>query len=297
MTNVNKFNPSVLKPSLVDADGNLKPSITTDAYVSGAATDGDLKASLIDSAGNIKSCWLDADGNIKPSASNGSDNGDGGGGALTIGEIKPQLMGDGASVSVSPAATGGTTPYVWTATLADGAALSTVNLQINSSTGAITNDGTVTDGHYQVILTVTDDDSTVDTYDLLIVVYDSLASVADADMPTQPAPYEMTTADRVYQLSEDVTVDGAGFAQLANNVTLDLNGHTLTYNDAAADTITNQDFSDWTGSDPDNWTVSGVGTVTEVAKASSYIQPKRMCEGTPRLQGSRMLPAAERQAR
>ncbi len=62
------FNPALLKPGLVDAAGNLKPSLTTSTYSGGtpsAATD--LKPGIIRPDGTIREGLVDANDNLKPS--------------------------------------------------------------------------------------------------------------------------------------------------------------------------------------------------------------------------------------
>jgi PKD repeat protein len=70
-----------------------------------------------------------------------------------------------------------------------------------------------------------------------------------------PPPYLLTQPNTVYTLATDVDVAGTAFINGAANVTLNLNGHTVTYDDAAPITVPNAlfqtgDLTGWTFSDP-----------------------------------------------
>lgn len=59
MPDYSDFDPAKLKPSLVDGEGNLKPSLTTDSYSGGVPTSaGDLKPSLVNADGSLKAGLL-----------------------------------------------------------------------------------------------------------------------------------------------------------------------------------------------------------------------------------------------
>lgn len=182
-----------------------------------------------------------------------------------------KLVADEGSINFTPTLTQGDS-VTWSASnLPAGAS-------INSSSGQIT--GTLsTVGHWATELTATNSNGS-DTIIVPIIVYGSVITV-DSDWLSGEgsAPYLMDTANAVYQLDEDVTEDASVFVVQADGVVLDLAGHTLTYNNDAANTITNQDFDDFTGDDPDDWTVAGDASHTSVAAASSNVFPKRLCEG------------------
>lgn len=180
-----------------------------------------------------------------------------------------QLVADEGAVNFTPTLTNGATDVTWTATdLPTGASIS-------DTTGQIT--GTLsTTGHWATAVTATNSAGS-DTIIVPIIVHGGTVSLSQASFSS--TPYEATTADRVYQLSENVTVDASAFSILASKVCFDLNGFTLTYNNDTANTITNQDFDNFTGSDPDNWTVEGDSSHTSVVKASSYVYPRKLCEG------------------
>ena len=67
-TSVSALDPATLKPSLVNASGDLKQGITKPTYEGGTPQgSGEIKAGWIDSDGNLKASLVDAEGNLKPS--------------------------------------------------------------------------------------------------------------------------------------------------------------------------------------------------------------------------------------
>lgn len=67
MANPSDLIPSQLKPAWVDADGNLKPSLTRSSYSGGTPTAAsDLKPSLLKPDGTLKNSLLNAAGTLKP---------------------------------------------------------------------------------------------------------------------------------------------------------------------------------------------------------------------------------------
>jgi PKD repeat protein len=72
-----------------------------------------------------------------------------------------------------------------------------------------------------------------------------------------PAPYALTQAGTIYQLQTDVITSGTAFVILNKNITLDLNGHTVTYDNSQPIVVPNGGFED--GSSPTDiphWNVS-----------------------------------------
>ena len=57
-----------------------------------------------------------------------------------------------------------------------------------------------------------------------------------------PAPYLLTQAGATYELQTNVTTTGTAFVVLAPNVTLNLNGYTVTYGNSTPVTVTNGGF-------------------------------------------------------
>lgn len=66
-------------------------------------------------------------------------------------------------------------------------------------------------------------------------------------------PYYLDQAGRTYVLQTDVTTDGTAFAIIAKDVTLDLNGHTITYNNATPIVIPNGSFEQGSGTAATGW--------------------------------------------
>lgn len=64
-----------------------------------------------------------------------------------------------------------------------------------------------------------------------------------------PAPYYLDQAGASYKLDVDVTTPGTAFAVIANDVTFDLNGHTITYDDSPAIVVPNNSFESDAGWD------------------------------------------------
>jgi hypothetical protein len=95
----------------------------------------------------------------------------------------------------------------------------------------------------------------------------------DATWLTQhgTAPYGLNQAMTRYVLDTDVQADGTAFAIAAAGVTLDLNGHTVTYNNAAAPVVTNPDFEiDPIGSTTvTGWDTSGAAAATPTVAANT----------------------------
>ena len=72
-----------------------------------------------------------------------------------------------------------------------------------------------------------------------------------------PAPYHLDQAGATYQLQTDVTVDGTAFIVLNHNITFDLNGHTITYDNSQPITVTNGGFESGTSpTDIPGWDVT-----------------------------------------
>jgi hypothetical protein len=77
-----------------------------------------------------------------------------------------------------------------------------------------------------------------------------------------PGPYALTQANTTYVLETDVTTPGTAFVAAAPNVLLDLNGHTVTYGDAAQAPVGNGGFETGTGRNVPGWDLSGTRSAT-----------------------------------
>ena len=77
-------------------------------------------------------------------------------------------------------------------------------------------------------------------------------------LAVRSAPYQLDQADTTYLLATDVTTPATAFVVSAANVTLDLNGHDVTYGDAQLPVVVNGGFEQAAanGSIP-GWNVSG----------------------------------------
>ena len=71
-----------------------------------------------------------------------------------------------------------------------------------------------------------------------------------------PAPYVLNQASATYQLQTDVTTSGTAFVVLNQNITIDLNGHTVTYGDSQPITVTNGGFEQGSGTNVPGWNLS-----------------------------------------
>ena len=125
-------------------------------------------------------------------------------------------------------------------------------------------------GVYNITLTVTDKDGGSTQAAATISITDSGGSAisVDANWLQQhgPAPYYLDQTGVTYILQTDVTVDGGAFVVSAPNVTLDLNGHTITYDNSQPITVTNGGFE--SGSSPTDipgWDVSQAPNAKRVA--------------------------------
>lgn len=115
-------------------------------------------------------------------------------------------------------------------------------------------------GNYTVSVTATDQHGVASaaTTSLTINAPDVIP-IDSAWLNSHTAPYQLTQANTTYVLQTDVTTSGGAFVDVANNVILDLNGHTVTYDNAAPITVTNGGFEsgDFTG-----WNVSAMPDVS-----------------------------------
>lgn len=85
-------------------------------------------------------------------------------------------------------------------------------------------------------------------------------------------------ANTTYVLQNDVSSVGTCFAVIASNVVLDLNGHTVTYDNGAPITVANGDFESATGASPSGWDLSSAPNAQRAA--GTYIQPVSVYSGS-----------------
>jgi hypothetical protein len=139
-------------------------------------------------------------------------------------QITTTSLADGqvsSSYSTTLAATGGTKPYTWSITSGSLPA----GLSLGASTGLITGTPTAT-GTSSFTLSVKDSSAVqeVDTKVLSIFVSAAVTGTSVTACGT------LGNSGATYSLQNDVTASGTCFTVTANNVTLHLNGHTVTYN-------------------------------------------------------------------
>ena len=86
--------------------------------------------------------------------------------------------------------------------------------------------------------------------------------IDEAWLTARPAPYLLDRPNETYVLQTDVTVDETAFVISEPGITLDLNGHTITYNNAAPIEVPNGNFAaDRTGATSiTDWDTSGAAT-------------------------------------
>jgi hypothetical protein len=156
-----------------------------------------------------------------------------------------QFVANGGALSFTPTLTQGT-GVTWTASGLPGWA------SINSSTGEIT--GTASTGGTTVKVTATNSAGS-DTTSVRIVCHTSTANISSGDT----FPLSLATANRKYTLTSDVTCDSTALIVAAANVAVDLDGHTITYDNAAQPTMSNTGFETAGGSATlaANWSASG----------------------------------------
>jgi hypothetical protein len=86
-----------------------------------------------------------------------------------------------------------------------------------------------------------------------------------------PGPYVLDHAYGTYVLATDVDVPGTAFAAAAPHVTLDLNGHTVTYGDTAAPVVANGGFEQGSGTSVPGWDLSGAPTASLASSTGLYL--------------------------
>ena len=100
-------------------------------------------------------------------------------------------------------------------------------------------------------------------------------------------------AGETYVLQNDVSSTGSCFAILNNNITLDLNGHTVTYDNQTPPIVPNGSFESGEGNFIDNWDTSSAPNTQR--SAGTYVKPVSIYEGNYALKIS--LPATDQKIR
>ena len=101
-------------------------------------------------------------------------------------------------------------------------------------------------GVYNITLTVTDKDGGSGQAAATISITTGGGTAINIDQSWiqqhGSGPYLLDQNGATYQLQTDVTTSGTAFVISGRNVTFDLNGHTVTYDDAAPIAVPNGDF-------------------------------------------------------
>ena len=142
-------------------------------------------------------------------------------------QITTTSLADGqakSAYSASLAATGGTKPYAWSVSSGSLPA----GLTLGSSTGQILGTPTAS-GSFSFAISVKDSSGVQQSATQFFAI---LVSAAVAGTPISSCQ-TLGNTGTTYTLESDVSAAGTCFTVSANNVTLDLNGHTVTYNTAA----------------------------------------------------------------
>ena len=85
-----------------------------------------------------------------------------------------------------------------------------------------------------------------------------------------PGPYVLAHANTTYVLNTDVTTTGTAFVVLAPNITLNLDGHTVTYGNSAPLTVNNGGFESGSGTTVPGWNMTGASTAA-LAPNTNYL--------------------------
>ena len=88
-------------------------------------------------------------------------------------------------------------------------------------------------------------------------------------------PYVLNRANTTYVLETNVTTMGTAFVVLARNVTLNLNGHTVTYGNSAPVAVTNGGFESGSGTKVPGWNIGGAPAAS-LAPNTNYLFGKQV---------------------
>ena len=132
-------------------------------------------------------------------------------------------------------------------------------------------------GTYTVSVKAIDNDgdaSAVATSTIAVAIPTIIPIDANWIAQNGPGPYLLNQAGATYQLQTDVTTSGTAFVIGGSNITFDLNGHTITYDNAPPITVPNGDFeADPVGSSTiTGWNTSGSPNSTfDIAPNNEYL--------------------------
>lgn len=142
-----------------------------------------------------------------------------------------QLVAADGAYNFTPTVTNDAIGITWTAEdLPTGAS-------INSSNGQITGTAPASGTHAVATLTATNSAGS-DSVPLVFSVYTSTDTIGMGDS----FPFYSTAAHQKLTLTENITTNGTAIALIHDNVSVDLAGYTITYNNAAPISIANASF-------------------------------------------------------
>jgi hypothetical protein len=131
------------------------------------------------------------------------------------------------------------------------------NVVFGNATSEISSVTFDTTGTYELQLTATNAGLTGFDRIFVTVTASNTINIDQAWLNAQgPGPYYLDQAGKTYVLQTDVTTKGTAFAIIAKDVTFDLNGHTITYDNAAPIAIPNGSFEQSAGSNATGWNFS-----------------------------------------
>jgi hypothetical protein len=125
-------------------------------------------------------------------------------------------------------------------------------------------------------------------------------NVVDITQTSITSPIILNQANTTYRLMNNLTATSTAFVVAAKGVTLDLNGHTVTYGTAASPTVTNGGFETGKVGDatlPANWDLTSAPTARRVAARvgmwGSYMLQMNNFTSTQTLTTSDWIPISE----
>jgi hypothetical protein len=202
--------------------------------------------------------------------------------AITTSSLPPG--GVGATYSATLAAEGGVTPYTWS--IPSGAL--PAGLRLKATTGAIAGVPTTSENS-SFTVEVADSSSPARTTTAVLGV--TITAVPSGSAAS--ACGVLGTTGETYTLQNDVSSEGTCFSVQADNVTLNLNGYTITYNTASQSSARfailgmacwDPDIFGIAGGNPcggtfDNFTAYGGNIVEGSGAAASYAHAIRVGQG------------------
>jgi PKD repeat protein len=133
-----------------------------------------------------------------------------------------------------------------------------------------------TAGTYSVSVTATDENGLTSAKATASIVVSAASGGSTVNITTSwlqqqgSGPYVLTQANTTYVLNTNVTTSGTAFVDLASNVTLNLNGYTVTYGNSTPLTVTNGGFESGSGTNVPGWNITAAPTAA-LAPNTNYL--------------------------